>query len=87
MKLTSKNREAKGSHLNFQQTNTTKEGFTTFAKTGNKEVDHALRLLEDGLSGVYYHVLENDYVGENPLDFGVGYLDAGLQALKELQSE
>ena len=74
-----------GTTLVKNETHTTGTGFTTFAKTDNGDINTALAYLEDGLSGVYYHAMGRDEVGENPLDFGIAYLEAGLERLKALR--
>ena len=81
MELTKTN-VREGTVLNLQQTHTTREGFTTLAKTGNKDIDLALTYFEDGLSGAYYYTLNNDRVGEDPLGFAIAYLEQGLEILK-----
>ena len=76
-----------GTTLVTNQTHTTREGFTTLAKTDNEAVNTALEYFEDGLSGVYYHAMGRDNVGEDPLDFAIAYLEGGLAALKALRDE
>ena len=82
------NREGEGYHLSFKQTNTTKEGFTTLVKTGDELTDTALSYLEDALSYLYYHALENEkerlYEGADALSLAKGELEQALELLEEL---
>ena len=74
-----------GTTLNLpQQTNTTREGFTTFAKTDCEKTNVVLAFLEDGVSGLYYNALGRDNVGEDPLGFAKAYLSEAVAALEEL---
>ena len=73
-----------GTTLSLHETRTTREGFTTFAKTDCKKTNLVLTYLEDGVSGLYYNALERDNVGEDPLAFAKAYLSTALEALDEL---
>ena len=80
-----------GSSLVLRDTRTTVRGFTTLSKTDDEIVDSALGFIEDGLSFVYYGVLENGEAGHSDrasaIRDAIGYLKEGIDILETSVAE